>query len=136
MGAWGIGPLDKRGRRRLRRRAGTADSLDASDAMRAVAAAALVVAPCPGGEPACPHYGPSDPMPEFPIGLRMLAVDALNQVVAEPSEVAELYYEALNSRKEWRPVLKPSTTPWRCVSGGQSVTIVQVGRCPSRDHWG
>ncbi|WP_327327916.1 DUF4259 domain-containing protein [Streptomyces sp. NBC_01210] len=89
----------------LKRAANTADSLDASDAMRAVAAAALIVARCPGGEPTCPYYGPSDAMPEFPIDLRMLAVDALDQVVAEPSELAELYYEAVNSRKEWRQLI-------------------------------
>ncbi|MFF3456848.1 DUF4259 domain-containing protein [Streptomyces sp. NPDC002730] len=34
-------------------------------------------------------------------------------------------------RTHWTP-----PTSWRCVSGGQFVTIAQVGRCPSRDHWG
>ncbi|MCX4461814.1 DUF4259 domain-containing protein [Streptomyces sp. NBC_01728] len=67
--------------------------------MLAVAAAALIVAQCPGGEPACPNYGPSEPMPKLSADLKMLALDALDQVVAEPSELAELWDEASNGPK-------------------------------------
>ena len=96
----------------LKRAASTADSLDACDAMRAVAAAALVVARCPGGEPTCPYYGPSDAMPEFPIDLRMLAVDALDQVVAEPPNSPSCYYEAVElAGNEWRQRSPASATP-------------------------
>lgn len=43
-------------------------------------------------------------MPEFPTDLRMLTIDALDQVVAEPSELAELWDEASNGAK-WRQVI-------------------------------
>ncbi|MFD0343314.1 DUF4259 domain-containing protein [Streptomyces sp. NPDC127117] len=104
-------------RRVLKRAADPADCLDAPDAERAVAAAALVVAQHPGGEPSCANYGPSEPLPEFPADLRTLAVDALDQVVAEPSELAELWDEAANGPK-WhqeitrlRDVLDPPLPP-------------------------
>ena len=121
MGTWDIGPFDndtaadfggdldeaatqERGpmiRRVLKRAAAPADHLDAPDAERAVAAAALVVAQHPDGEPACSNYGPSEPLPEFPPDLRMLAVDALNQVVSDRSELAEQWADAANWSK-WR----------------------------------
>lgn len=121
MGTWDVGPfdndtaadfagdldeaaLDEREsviRGALKRAANPADYLDAPDAERAVAAAALVVAQHPAGQPACPNYGPSEPLPEFPADLRTLAVDALDHVVAEPSELAELWGEAPDGPK-WR----------------------------------
>lgn len=64
----------------LKRAANPADCLDAFSATRAVAATALVVAQCPGGEPTCPNCGPSEPMPEFLVDLRMPAIDAVDQV--------------------------------------------------------
>ncbi|WP_405691760.1 DUF4259 domain-containing protein [Streptomyces sp. NBC_00057] len=82
----------------LKRAANPADQLEAPDAERAVAAAALVVAQHPDGEATCSNYGPSGPMPQFPADLRMLAIDALDQVVAEPSELAELWDEATNGQ--------------------------------------
>jgi hypothetical protein len=85
----------------LKRAADPADHLDASDGERAVAAAALVVAQHPGGESACSNYGPSEPLPKLPADLRALAVDALDQVVSDPSELAELWAEAVNGSK-WR----------------------------------
>ncbi|MFF6888991.1 DUF4259 domain-containing protein, partial [Streptomyces sp. NPDC012421] len=45
--------------------------------------------------------GPSEPLPELPADLRMLAVDALDQVVSNRSELAELWAEAANWSK-WR----------------------------------
>ncbi|WP_405435244.1 DUF4259 domain-containing protein [Streptomyces avidinii] len=85
----------------LKRAADPADHLDTSDGERAVAAAALVVAQHPDGEPACSVYGPSEPLPPLPADLRTLAVDALDQVVSELSELAELWAEAANGPK-WR----------------------------------
>ena len=64
-------------------------------------AAALVVAQHPDGEPACLNYGPSESVPELPADLRMLAVDALDQVVSDRSELAEQWAEAANWSK-WR----------------------------------
>ncbi|MEV5856905.1 DUF4259 domain-containing protein [Streptomyces anulatus] len=66
-------------------------------AARAVAAASLVVAQHPDGEATCSNYGPSQPMPRLPADFRMLAIDALDQVVAEPSELSELM-----AREPWR----------------------------------
>ncbi|MGW5465893.1 DUF4259 domain-containing protein [Streptomyces sp. NPDC003996] len=75
--------------------------MDAPDAERAVAAAALVVAQHPDGEPACSNYGPPEPLREFPADLRTLAIDALHQAVAEQSELAELWGETADGPK-WR----------------------------------
>jgi hypothetical protein len=71
------------------------------DGERAVGAAALVAAQHPDGDRACSTYGPSEPLPELPADLRMLAVDALDQVVANRSELAELWGAAANWSK-WR----------------------------------
>ncbi|MGW3209014.1 DUF4259 domain-containing protein [Streptomyces sp. NPDC001135] len=121
MGTWDIGPFDNDTaadfadcldeatmeerepmiRKVLIRAADATDYLDTPDAERAVAAAALVVAQHPDGEPVCSDYGPSQPLPELPADLRTLAVDALDQVVAELSELAELWGEAADGAK-WR----------------------------------
>ncbi|MFF3559702.1 DUF4259 domain-containing protein [Streptomyces sp. NPDC002574] len=121
MGTWDIGPFDNDTaadfagdldeasmeeresmiRRVLKRAADPADHLITPDAERAVAAAALVVAQHPGGEPACSNYGPSEPLPELPADLRTLAVGALDRVVDERSEIAELWDEATNGPR-WR----------------------------------
>ncbi|WP_272262933.1 DUF4259 domain-containing protein [Streptomyces xanthophaeus] len=85
----------------LVRAADPADHLYTSDGERAVAAAALVVAQHPDGEPACSIYGPSEPLPPLPADLRTLAVDALDRVACELSELAELWGEAVDGPK-WR----------------------------------
>ncbi|THA86270.1 DUF4259 domain-containing protein [Streptomyces sp. A0592] len=85
MGTWDIGP----------------DHLITPDAERAVAAAAVVVAQHPDGEPACANYGPSQPLPELPADLRALADGVLDRVVDERSEIAELWDEAV-SGPQWR----------------------------------
>ncbi|MEU0632633.1 DUF4259 domain-containing protein [Streptomyces sp. NPDC005989] len=101
----------------LKRAAGPADFLGIYDGERAVATAALVVAQHPDGDLACSNYGPSEPLPELPADLRMLAVDALDQVVSNRSELAELWAEAANWSK-WRQdiirlrdVLEPPIPP-------------------------
>lgn len=136
-GTWDIGPFDNDTaadfggdldvaapeerefmiRAALRRAADPADYLGTSDAERGVAAAALVVAQHPDGEPACSNYGPSEPLPQLPADLRKLAVDALDQLVSELSELAELWAEAAKGPK-WRQditrlrdVLDPPTPP-------------------------
>ncbi|MER6065397.1 DUF4259 domain-containing protein [Streptomyces sp. NPDC001792] len=104
-------------------RAPTADfagALDAPDAERAVAAAALVVAQHPDGESACSNYGPSEPLREFPADLRTLAIDALDQAVAEQSELAELWGETADGPK-WRHGTR--TRVWQA-------SAVRRARCP------
>ncbi|MEW5539288.1 DUF4259 domain-containing protein [Streptomyces cyaneofuscatus] len=121
MGTWDIGPFDNDTaadfagdldeaaleereamiRGVLKRAAGPAGFLGIHDGERAVGAAALVVAQHSEGYPACSNYGPSEPLPELSADLRMLAVDALDQVVSNRSELAELWAEAANW-SQWR----------------------------------
>ncbi|MFF8565356.1 DUF4259 domain-containing protein [Streptomyces albidoflavus] len=115
MGTWGVGPFDSDtaadfcgevdgvvlGEREqavriaLLRAADVPDGveIDACEAERAVAAAALVAAQCPGGESVASVYGPDEPLPDL-TGLRGLAVEALGRVLTEPSELYELWAES------------------------------------------
>ncbi|MGA4837671.1 DUF4259 domain-containing protein [Streptomyces sp. G45] len=119
MGTWDTGPFDndtaadfcggldeaaageREGivREALIRTIGTRGYLDASEAEDAVAAAALIAAQCPGGEPAHPVYGPDEPLPDL-TGLRDLALQALDRVMTEPSELMELWAEG--DDEPWR----------------------------------
>ncbi|MEV4996115.1 DUF4259 domain-containing protein [Streptomyces niveus] len=137
MGTWDIGPfnndtaadfgcdlddapMDEREamiRAVLARAADSTDHLDMPDGERAVAAVALVAGQHPDGEPACLHHGPSEPLPMLPADLRPLAVEALDQVVSERSDLTEEWTEAANGSK-WRQdikrlrdVLDPPTAP-------------------------
>ncbi|RKR86196.1 uncharacterized protein DUF4259 [Micromonospora pisi] len=68
---------------------------------KAVAAAALIAAQCPGGEAACPIYGPSAPMPQFPNALKQLAIDALDNVLAASSWRA-VEWNDVSKGSQWR----------------------------------
>ncbi|MER7759828.1 DUF4259 domain-containing protein [Streptomyces sp. NPDC097619] len=70
-----------------------ADFLDSREADRAVAAAALIAAQCPGGQPVDTAYGPDEPLPDL-TAFRELAHRALDRVVTAPSEAMELWEEA------------------------------------------
>lgn len=76
--------------------------LDVDDGSRAVAAAALVAAQCPGGRPVGVGYGPERPIPVLPDDLRALAVQALDRVTDEDSEVQGLWGEDEDASEEWR----------------------------------
>jgi hypothetical protein len=78
-----------------------ADTPRHSDATRAVAAAALIAAQCPGGVPVTSGYGPATPMPRFPAHLRNLARKALDRVTAPPSWLAE-YWDETPDGPAWR----------------------------------
>ncbi|MFB8029469.1 MULTISPECIES: DUF4259 domain-containing protein [unclassified Streptomyces] len=113
MGTWDVGPFDndtaadfgsdldevaageREGivRSALKRVIDTAAYLEAPESEVAVAAAALVAAQCPGGEPADPIYGPEEPLPDL-TGLRDLALQALDRIMTEPSELMELWAES------------------------------------------
>ena len=120
MGAWGTGPFDndeaadfagglddlsedKRAdavREALTRAVEEADYLDGDDAAVAVAAAALVAAQCPGGDEVDSVYGPKESLPQLPDDLRSLAAVALDRVLADDSELKELWEEA-ESVEQW-----------------------------------
>ncbi|MEW1637520.1 DUF4259 domain-containing protein [Streptomyces sp. NPDC093801] len=113
MGTWDVGPFDNdtaadfcddldeaaAGEREgivrgiLTRVIDTAGDLEAPESEQAVAAAALVAAQCSGGEPADPVYGPEEPLPDL-TGLRDLALQALDRVMTDPSELMELWAES------------------------------------------
>ncbi|QES52002.1 hypothetical protein DEJ50_33430 [Streptomyces venezuelae] len=110
MGTWDAGPFDndtaadfcdalddapagdREGliRDTLIRALDVADDLDASISEEAIAAAALIAAQCPGGVPAGPPYGPKCTMPDL-TSLRSLAVQVLDRVMSESSELLELW---------------------------------------------
>jgi hypothetical protein len=114
MGAWGTGPFDNDGaadfagglddlsedkradavREALTRAVEEADYLDGDDAAVAVAAAALVAAQCPGGDEVDSVYGPKESLPQLPDDLRSLAAVALDRVLADDSELKDLWEEA------------------------------------------
>ncbi|MFD8870354.1 DUF4259 domain-containing protein [Streptomyces sp. NPDC059590] len=137
MGTWDVGPFEndmaadfaytldetapeKREdlvRATLTRTIQTPDYLESPEGAEAVAAAALVAAQCPGGEPISTSYGPDEVLPTFTDDVRPLAVEALDRVVAEKSELADLWDETPNGR-EWRQgisrlraVLAPESEP-------------------------
>ncbi|MFG2119649.1 DUF4259 domain-containing protein [Streptomyces sp. NPDC048710] len=113
MGTWDTGPFDndtaadwcnglddaavdeRAGmvRDALVRAVDTDDHLEAPEAEEAVAAAALVAAQLPGGDVPSPHYGPEEPLPDL-AALRPLALQALDRVVTEPSELLDLWEDS------------------------------------------
>ncbi|GAA2610821.1 DUF4259 domain-containing protein [Actinomadura fulvescens] len=66
----------------------------------AVAAAAIVAAQCPRGEPVDPVYGPEEPVPPLPVHLRRLAVLALDRVTGPDSDLPGLWGEG-DTATEW-----------------------------------
>ncbi|MFE0449683.1 DUF4259 domain-containing protein [Streptomyces sp. NPDC058914] len=51
-----------------------------------------------GTEPADTPYGPEDPIPALPADLRPLAVEALDRVLADESELSDLWEESDDGR--------------------------------------
>jgi hypothetical protein len=98
----------------LMRAADSKDYLEAPEAEEAVAAAALVAAQCSGTEPANIPYGPEEPIPTLPADLRSLAVASLDRVLADESELSELWEESEGGRAwkrsigQLRQVLDPA----------------------------
>ncbi|GIE83520.1 hypothetical protein Aph02nite_94700 [Actinoplanes philippinensis] len=79
----------------------TDDDSRLSDAPRAVAAAALIAAQCPGGVAVDSGYGPKTPMPQFPAYLRDLAIKALDGLIMKPTWLAEAWNASPEGTK-WR----------------------------------
>ncbi|MEU9382033.1 DUF4259 domain-containing protein [Streptomyces sp. NPDC048279] len=136
-GTWGIGPFENdlaadfaytldvtvRDRREglvramLARTIQTLDYLESPEGTETVAAAALIAARCPGGEPISTSYLPDEALPVVADDLRPPAVEALDRVIAEASELAELWDETPDGPK-WRrnisrirAVLAPGPAP-------------------------
>ena len=90
------------------------EDLSAVDAPRAVAAAALVAAQCPGGKPIPSPDGPTMPMPDFPADFQRLALQALDRLVTEPSWLASSWYDGGSAWRrtvsDLRQVLDPPQT--------------------------
>ncbi|WP_328944923.1 DUF4259 domain-containing protein [Streptomyces sp. NBC_00250] len=76
------------------------DYLDSDVAVEAIASAALVAAQCPAGDPVTTAYGPKDPLPPLPDGLRPQAAASLDRILTEPSELLELWEES--DGEEWK----------------------------------
>lgn len=114
MGAWGTGPFDNDDaadfavaldhlepeyrataiRTALTQAAEQTDYLDRDAGGAAVAAAALVAAQRDEHVPIDCIHGPQHPIPELPDELRHIAVDALQRVLAECSELNELWLDS------------------------------------------
>ncbi|MBA0050220.1 DUF4259 domain-containing protein [Streptomyces sp. AJS327] len=92
--------------------------LDADLAQEAVAAAALIAAQCPSGEPLKPGYGPEQPLPELPLELREVAVEALDRVVSAPSELVDLWGEG------------EQPGPWRSSVAALRETLAREAMAP------
>ncbi len=121
MGTWDIGPFDndtaadfaddlddaavkERGsliRKVLVRADRTQPYLEVPEAEVAVAAAAPVAAQCAGGAEISLPYGPEEPVPVLPEDFRQLALEALDRVMAEDSELPDLWGETGDGRR-WR----------------------------------
>ncbi|MFI7286863.1 DUF4259 domain-containing protein [Streptomyces anulatus] len=80
--------------------AGTGPEDYADGGEEAVAAAALIAAQCPGGEPVTTAYGPKEPLPPLPADLRPLAVRALDRLTAKNAEPLDLWADA-GADQEW-----------------------------------
>ncbi|MFI1246474.1 DUF4259 domain-containing protein [Streptomyces anulatus] len=114
MGAWDIGHFDNDTAADFGGRVDDAESGKKADVLRdvltavadtgpedyadcgeeAVAAAALIAAQCPGGEPVTTAYGPKEPLPPLPADLRPLAVRALDRLTGKNAEPLDLWQEA------------------------------------------
>lgn len=142
MGTWDVGPFDndtaadfsgdldqapqseREGiiRNALVRSIHTWGYLDQDIAVVAVAAAALVSAQCPRGEPVTTAYGPDLPIPQLPTDLRELAVQALDRVVTEPSELMELWGKT-NTAGPWRETIVRLRTSVLPPSPGEQLRL-------------
>jgi hypothetical protein len=75
-----------------------------AEAEEAVAAAALIAAQCPEGEPVDTPYGPETPMPLLPADLRTLADEALARIADDKDGPASNWVDPEDG-KQWRATL-------------------------------
>lgn len=78
------------------------DYLDLDIGAPAVAAAALLASHLPGGEEFThSHYGPQTPIPNLPPDLVPLAINALDRILADGSELQALWAEDMRAERPW-----------------------------------
>lgn len=68
------------------------------EAESAIAAAALIAAQCPGGQPVDPICGPNEPLPAFAVELRSLAREALERIADDETGLASYWVTAADAR--------------------------------------
>jgi len=120
MGTWDVGPFDNDGaadfvgdldelpehqrigalRAALARAAREPAYLQDTEAVIAIAAAAIVASALPGGTPIDSSHGPDQPIPPVPHDLATLAVQALDRVLGDECETKDLW-EHSGSGYEW-----------------------------------
>lgn len=101
--------------------------LDSSDGVLAVAAAALVAAGMPGGEGFAPiPYGPKQPIPTLSNDFIDLAIRAVDRVVADKSELRELWEEGGSGEGPWHSSMHRLRSALADPEG--QVAIFEVGR--------
>ncbi|MER6916037.1 DUF4259 domain-containing protein [Streptomyces sp. NPDC000594] len=98
----------------------TAGYLEAPESEEVVAAAALVAAQCPGGDPVDPFSGPEEPLPDL-TGLRDLALQALDRVMTEPSELMDLWDKSDSGT--WRAYMRSLRNVLASQSPGEQLTL-------------
>lgn len=69
-----------------------------AEAEQAIAAAALIAAQCPGGQPVDPIWGPEQPMPAFAVELRALAVEALERIANDATGLTSNWVTEADAR--------------------------------------
>ncbi|MEV4412589.1 DUF4259 domain-containing protein [Catellatospora sp. NPDC049609] len=88
----------------LTRAADEDDYLDSSDACEAIAAAAIVAAQLPGGQPITSTYAPDFLLDggslHLPEDLAALAVDAIDRIMAGDSEWLDLWQDAAGTHAD------------------------------------
>ncbi|MER5668607.1 DUF4259 domain-containing protein [Streptomyces mirabilis] len=90
-----------------------------AEAEEAVAAAALIAAQCPEGEPVDMSYDPETPMPAFPDDLRALADEALARIAAS-DQAGSACVNATGTSTKW-----PS---WGCLSAPSAAACNRTAR--------
>ncbi|MER6917905.1 DUF4259 domain-containing protein [Streptomyces spiralis] len=144
MGTWDTGPFDndtaadfagdlddaEPGEREALIRGVLTRTVDATDhlweAEEAVAAAALIAAQCPGGEPVDDiPYGPRTPVPALPADLRALADEALARIAGDENGPAADWVDAEDG-KQWRVFELDGGT---AATGGLNCHAVCGGWC-------
>ena len=101
--------------------------LESDEGVHAVAAAALVAAGMPGGEGfAPPPYSPKQPIPALPSDFIDLAIRAVDRVMADKSELRELWEEGGSGEGPWHASIHRLRATLADPEG--QVAVSEVGR--------